>query len=157
MSARPSSLRAFAAIACGYWTAPGYRTVAWSLTAGMVLFGVINVAIALWLNVWNRDFFDALEKRDTVQLAELVYVLAAIVVSAGISVALHLHIRRRLQINWRTWLTHVGKAVALLRAKFENELPPILSGKDAQGIREECERAIDEVCRVLHTGEGTTP
>lgn len=56
----------------------------------------------------------------------------------------------------RDWLTQVGKAVALLRAKFENELPPILSGQDAQGIREECARAIDEVCKVLHTGEGNT-
>jgi len=55
------------------------------------------------------------------------------------------------------WLVGVGKAVALLRAKFENELPPILSGRDAQGIREECARAIDEVCKVLHSGGGTTP
>lgn len=56
----------------------------------------------------------------------------------------------------RDWLTQVGKAIALLRAKFENELPPILSGQDAQGIREECARAIDEVCKVLHTGGGNT-
>ncbi len=57
----------------------------------------------------------------------------------------------------RSWLTQVGKAIALLRAKFESELPPILSGKDAQGIREECARAIDEVCRTLHTAEGAGP
>lgn len=57
----------------------------------------------------------------------------------------------------QSWMTQVGKAVALLRAKFEAELPPILSGKDAQGIREECARAIDEVCRLLHSGEGATP
>ena len=80
---RDSSLRAFAAIACGYWTAPGYRAVAWSLTAGMVAFGAINVGIALWLNIWDRDFFNALEKRDTAELAELLYILAAIVVSAA--------------------------------------------------------------------------
>ncbi len=57
----------------------------------------------------------------------------------------------------REWLTQVGKAIALMRAKFENELPPILAGKDAQGVREECARAIDEVCNTLHTGGGTTP
>lgn len=50
------------------------------------------------------------------------------------------------------WTTQVGKAIALLRAKFENELPPILSGLDAVAIQEECQRAIDEVCRVLHGG-----
>ncbi|MGD9882269.1 MAG: ABC transporter ATP-binding protein/permease [Reyranella sp.] len=154
MSARPSSLRAFAAIACGYWTAPGYRTVAWSLTAGMVLFGVINVAIALWLNVWNRDFFDALEKRDTVQLAELVYVLAAIVVSAGISVALHLHIRRRLQINWRTWLTHVttrrwlhaGRQYQLGLLADDCDNP---DGRIAEDIRISCELAVEFAQSIL--------
>jgi hypothetical protein len=57
----------------------------------------------------------------------------------------------------RDWLTQVGRAIALLRAKFENELPPILSGVDAQGIREECAHAIDEVCKVLHNGGGNTP
>ncbi len=51
------------------------------------------------------------------------------------------------------WHILVGKAIALMRAKFENELPPILAGLDAQGIREEACRAIDEVCRVLHDGE----
>jgi hypothetical protein len=56
-----------------------------------------------------------------------------------------------------SWVARVGKAIALLRAKFENELPPILSGKDAQGIREECAKAIDEVCGVLHSGGGVTP
>lgn len=55
------------------------------------------------------------------------------------------------------WLTQVGKAIALLRAKFENELPPILSGQDAQGIREECAGAIDEACNVLHSGGEGTP
>lgn len=51
------------------------------------------------------------------------------------------------------WTTQVGKAIALLRAKFENELPPILSGLDAVAIQEECQRAIDEVCGVLNSAE----
>jgi putative ATP-binding cassette transporter len=102
-----SSLRAFAAIACGYWTAPGYRAVAWTLTGGMVVLGAANVGIALWLNIWNRDFFNALEKRDLGRLFELLWVLAAIVVSAGIGVAIQLHVKRRLQINWRAWLSGI--------------------------------------------------
>lgn len=53
----------------------------------------------------------------------------------------------------QSWHTLVGKAISLMRAKFENELPPILSGLDAQGIREENSRAIDEVCQTLHDGE----
>jgi transcriptional regulator with XRE-family HTH domain len=51
------------------------------------------------------------------------------------------------------WTTNVGKAIALMRAKFENELPPILSGMDAISIQGECQAAIDEVCRAIHEGE----
>jgi len=52
------------------------------------------------------------------------------------------------------WTTRVGRAVALLRNKFESELPPILSGLDATGIQDECRKAIDEVLGILHEGDG---
>jgi len=97
-----SSIRAFAVVACGYWAAPGYRTIAWLLTGALIVLVSANVGIALWLNIWNRDFFNALEKRDLGLLFHLLWVLAAIVVSAGIGVAVQLHVKRRLQINWRT-------------------------------------------------------
>ena len=51
-----------------------------------------------------------------------------------------------------TWTTQIGRATALLRNKFESELPPILSGLDATGIQEECRKAIDEVLTVLLEG-----
>src|SRR5690349_11834584 len=102
-----SSIRAFTVVACGYWTAAGYRTVAWALSAALVVLVGANVGIALWLNIWNRDFFNALEKKDLDRLLDLLWVLAAIVVSAGVGVAVQLHIKRRLQMNWRTWLSHV--------------------------------------------------
>jgi vitamin B12/bleomycin/antimicrobial peptide transport system ATP-binding/permease protein len=149
-----SSLRAFAAIAAGYWTAPGHRSIAWVLTAGMVLFGTINVGIALWLNIWNRDFFNALEKRDTTMLAEQLYILAAIVVSAGVAVAIHLHIRRRLQINWRTWLTqvttrrwlHAGRQYQLGLLADECDNP---DGRIAEDIRVSTELAVEFAQTIL--------
>ena len=52
----------------------------------------------------------------------------------------------------QTWTRLVGRAKELLRNKFENELPPILSGLDATAIQEESRRAIDEVLSVLHSG-----
>ena len=53
-----------------------------------------------------------------------------------------------------TWMKLASQVTALLRNKFENELPPILSGLDATGIQAECCRAIDEVLTLLHTGGG---
>lgn len=149
-----SSLRAFGAVACGYWTAPGYRGVAWLLTAGMTAFGIINVAIALWLNIWNRDFFNALEKRDTSLLVEQLYVLAAIVASAGVAVAIQLHIRRRLQFNWRAWLTHVtaqrwlnaGRQYQLSLLAEECDNP---DGRIAEDIRISTELAVEFAQSIL--------
>ena len=99
------SVRDFAAIAVGYWTAPGYRAAAWLLTGGMVLLGIGNVGIQLWLNLWNRDFFNALQDKNLGALFHLLWILAAIVVTAGIGVAVQLHVKRSLQIYWRTWLS----------------------------------------------------
>jgi hypothetical protein len=48
------------------------------------------------------------------------------------------------------WTGLVAQATSILRAKFESELPPVLSGLDATGIQKECRRAIDEVLTVLH-------
>jgi DNA-binding transcriptional regulator YiaG len=51
------------------------------------------------------------------------------------------------------WAYHVGQAVSLLRKRLENELPPILSGLDAIGIRKEMSVAIDEFAALLHEGQ----
>ena len=48
------------------------------------------------------------------------------------------------------WTEFVAQATAMLRKKFEQELPPILSGLDATGIQEEARRAIDEVLSILN-------
>ena len=53
----------------------------------------------------------------------------------------------------QAWTEFVAQATSMLRKKFEQELPPILSGVDATGIQEEARRAIDEVLTILHQGE----
>jgi hypothetical protein len=50
------------------------------------------------------------------------------------------------------WSYHVGQAAALLRKRLENELPPVLSGLDAVGIRKELSRTVDEFAALLHEG-----
>jgi hypothetical protein len=53
----------------------------------------------------------------------------------------------------QAWTELVAQAASMLRKKFEQELPPILSGLDATGIQEEARAAIDEVLTILHQGE----
>ena len=143
-----SSIRDFAVVACGFWTAPGYRLGAWVLTGGMVALGVISVGLALWLNIWNRDFFNALEKRDVGQLFGLLWTLGAIVVLAAAAVAVQLHVKRRLQVTWRAWLSQVtilrwlnaGRQYQLGLLAEEVDNP---DGRIAEDIRISTELAVE--------------
>ncbi len=149
-----ASVRDFAAVACGYWTAPGYRGAAWLLTGGMVVLGAANVGIALWLNLWNRDFFNALEKRDLPLLFHLLWILAAIVASAGVGVAIQLHVKRSLQIYWRTWLSRTtverwlnsGRQYQLGLLADEVDNP---DGRIAEDIRVATEFAVEFAQSIL--------
>jgi putative ATP-binding cassette transporter len=149
-----ASIKAFAVVACGYWVAPNYRLVAWLLTGSLALLVAANVGIALWLNVWNRDFFNALEKRDLPLLFDLLWILAAIVISAGIGVAVQLHLKRRLQMNWRTWLSHTtvhrwlhsGRQYQLGILADEIDNP---DGRIAEDIRVSTEYAVEFAASIL--------
>lgn len=118
------------------------------LTGGMLALGVANVGIALWLNIWNRDFFNALDKKDAAELVHLLWMLALIVVSAGVAVAIQLHVKRRLQINWRAWLSSVtllrwldaGRQYQLGMIGDEVDNP---DGRIAEDIRVSTELAVE--------------
>ena len=120
----------------------------------MVALGIVNVSIALWLNLWNRDFFNALEKRDTARVLDLVWMLAAIIVSAGVAVAIQVHVKRRLQINWRAWLSRLtlqrwlnaGRQYqfGLLAAEVDNP-----DGRIAEDIRVSAELAVEFFQSIL--------
>ena len=47
------------------------------------------------------------------------------------------------------WASKVGRAIGLLRAKLENELPPILSGLEAHAIRKELADVVDDFCKAM--------
>jgi len=149
-----ASIKAFAVVACGYWVAPNYRLVAWLLTGSLAVLVGANVGIALWLNIWNRDFFNALDKKDLPLLFHLLWVLAAIVVSAGIGVAIQLHLKRRLQMNWRIWLSHTtvhrwlhsGRQYQLGLLADEIDNP---DGRIAEDIRVSTEFAVEFAASIL--------
>ena len=55
------------------------------------------------------------------------------------------------QVN-KEWIGLVSRARALLEARLLDEMPPVLSGKDAHGIRQELERVLTEFYELLHGG-----
>src|SRR5437667_3731173 len=96
-------LRRFVALAAPYFTSEE-RWAAWLRTGGVVALTLLQIGIAVRLNVWNRDFFNALEARDwdafLMQMG-----LFALLCSATMGVAVYqAYIKQLLQLRWRKWL-----------------------------------------------------
>jgi ABC-type uncharacterized transport system fused permease/ATPase subunit len=97
---RPA-VRRFWQAARGFWQG----ATAWALLALLIVGVVLQVAVQYRLNLWNRDFFNALEVRDGGQIwhqAQVLLVLAAASVALAVMAVWG---RMTFQRLWRDWLT----------------------------------------------------
>ncbi len=87
-----------------FWTGD-QRRVAWLMTGSLLALVVAQLVVQYRLNVWNRDIFDALEKKDSaIVLYQSMLFAPLAVVSIVIAVTV-VWCRMRLQRRWRAWLT----------------------------------------------------
>jgi vitamin B12/bleomycin/antimicrobial peptide transport system ATP-binding/permease protein len=94
----------FWASARGFWRGRS-AMIAWPLAVGLVVIAVLQLAVQYRLNYWNRDFFNALARRDGVTLWRQVAVFAPLaIMSVGLSV-ISVWARMTTQRKWRQWLT----------------------------------------------------
>ena len=100
----PSVLLSFVRLTGRYWIGSGR----WKppVLAGLLVAVIIaQVIIAIRLNVWNADLFDALEHHATDQAMAQITIFVAIILGTMISNTAHLALRRALYMDWRRWLT----------------------------------------------------
>jgi putative ATP-binding cassette transporter len=76
-----------------------------AVTAVLLAFTMLQVGLTVWGNYWNRDLFDALEARSVRRVLVQVGMFGLIFVSSIAVTAVHLLAKRRLQLDWRDWLT----------------------------------------------------
>ncbi|UYN94601.1 MAG: hypothetical protein KIT25_21650 [Enhydrobacter sp.] len=79
--------------------------ISWGLISLLAICVVLQIVNQYWLNLWNRDFFNALERRDGREIWHQTHVL---LVLAGQSIALAVFAvwgRMSFQRLWRNWLT----------------------------------------------------
>src|SRR5579871_576465 len=94
--------------ASGFWRGKSAR-VSWTLTAGLLALALVQLAVQYRLNYWNRDFFNALERRDAARLWEEAWLFAPL---AGLSIGLSVAAVWGRMTTQRKWL-------AVSRAPFE--------------------------------------
>ena len=95
----------FRSTARGFWRGKS-AMIAWPLTIGLVVIAVLQLAVQYRLNYWNRDFFNALARRDGDTLGRQVMVFAPLaIMSVGLSV-ISVWARMTTQRKWRQWLRY---------------------------------------------------
>ncbi|MBI1181040.1 MAG: ABC transporter ATP-binding protein/permease [Alphaproteobacteria bacterium] len=142
-----SFLAAFWRLA-GPWWRSRERWSAVTLTAALVLLTALQVGVAIALNIWNLRFFDAVEQKALDRFLTLIGVFAVIVVANVVITTSHLSIKRRIQVDWRRWLTRQvtqewmggGRHHTLTYAPGRHDNP---DGRIAEDVRIATEYAID--------------
>jgi vitamin B12/bleomycin/antimicrobial peptide transport system ATP-binding/permease protein len=94
----------FWASAAEYWRGPT-AIEAWVLTAALVLVVIAQLFVQYRLNFWNRDFFNALEQRDSAMLEFQALMFLPLAGSAVALASLSVWGRMTFQRKWRECLT----------------------------------------------------
>jgi putative ATP-binding cassette transporter len=97
--------RRFLRLAVDYWNNGENKWKVRSASLFLLALTVGQVILAIWISYWHRDLFDALENRLHTELLRLVLIFALIFTLTMAVTALHLTVKRWLQLDWRRWLT----------------------------------------------------
>jgi putative ATP-binding cassette transporter len=101
-------VRRFARSARGFWTGD-QRRVAWFMTVTLIVLIVLQLVASYRINVWNREIFDALEKKDAAAVIHQAWLFVPLAVFSIAVAVLVVWARMRIQRRWRAWMTeHVG-------------------------------------------------
>jgi vitamin B12/bleomycin/antimicrobial peptide transport system ATP-binding/permease protein len=103
-SSRRGFLREAWSLAWPYWISEE-KWAARGLLAAVVVLNLTSVWINVRLNLWNRDFYDALQQYDWPQFWWQ-FAIFCMIAAAWITVAVYqLYLRQVLHIRWRRWMT----------------------------------------------------
>lgn len=80
------------------WQVRGYTLI-------LLLLTLAQVALVIWMNYWSRELFDALEDKSLNDLLVQVGTFVLIFILTMAVTALHMQVKRWLQLDWRRWLT----------------------------------------------------
>ena len=87
-----------------YWRSEE-RGKAWLLLIAVIALSLFSVGISVWINHWYKDFYNALEKKDSAAFWHLIGYFGLIAAAGIIGAVYRLYLTQMLTIRWRRWLT----------------------------------------------------
>lgn len=142
----------FIRLAGPFWSSENKSTIR-GLSLALVALTVLQIAVSVIITEWSADLFDALEQRSMSGLITQIGLIILIFIANMAITATHLTVKRRLQLDWRGWLTdkligqwmHDGRHYLVTHIATGHHDNP--DGRIAEDIRISTEYAID----LLHT------
>jgi vitamin B12/bleomycin/antimicrobial peptide transport system ATP-binding/permease protein len=98
-------LRRFWKSAAGFWGKREER-LSWLLSGALLLIILLNLATSYGMNLWNREIFDALEKRDSQTVLFLSMLYFPLLVASVLLSVTQVYTRMTTQRRWRAWLNN---------------------------------------------------
>ena len=86
-----------------YFRGEDRRRARW-LSAGVLGLTLLQIGVQVRFNIWNRDFFNALESRDRDAFFGQLGLFMALTVGSMVTAVFQLYMRQMLQLHWREWL-----------------------------------------------------
>jgi putative ATP-binding cassette transporter len=142
----------FIRLAGPFWHSENKSTIR-KLTLALFMLTVLQIGIAVVITEWSANLFNALEQRSMSGLFTQIG-LIVLIFAANIAVTTaHFKVKRRLQLDWRSWLTHRligqwmtdGRHYLVTHVQGAHDNP---DGRIAEDIRIATESAID-LCHSL--------
>jgi vitamin B12/bleomycin/antimicrobial peptide transport system ATP-binding/permease protein len=89
----------------GFWSRNGGR-LAWPLSIGLFVLIIISITIQYGINVWNRQIFDSLERKDSATVFHLIALFIPLAACGVLINVISVYARMSIQRRWRAWLTN---------------------------------------------------
>ena len=141
----------FIRLAGPFWFSENKATVR-SLSLALLVLTLLQIAISVYITIWSADLFDALDQRSMPRLFTQVGLIVLIFIANIAITVTHLMVKRRIQLDWRGWLTdkligqwmHEGRHYLVTHIPGKHDNP---DGRIAEDVRIATEYAID----LLHS------
>jgi putative ATP-binding cassette transporter len=141
----------FVTLAGPYWNSADKSTIRWR-TFALIALTLMQIVLAIVINKWSANLFNALEQRSMAGLIEQIGVLILIFGVSMAVTATHLVVKRHLQIGWRAWLTeqvtgrwmYNGRHCQVAHIHGDHDNP---DGRIAEDIR----IAVDDAIGLSHS------
>lgn len=145
----------FIRLAGPFWNSERKNSIR-GLSLVLLLLTILQIVISVVITVWSADLFDALDQHSMPRFFTQIGLIVLIFIANIVVTATHLKVKRRIQLEWRGWLTDklIGQwmrdgrhyLVTHIGGKHDNP-----DGRIAEDIRIATESAIDLIHSLVYS------